>query len=235
MDNIQTGWLSPEEDNIALTVLTGAGSRMIQVFTRNEKYRAAFGPTGRMSTQHRALFSKAISTFSKKLVSLHRARPLFKSPIHTRHIAEILETFPDAKFLTIFRNPFSQFASLKAMHLSAAKDWSALQKRRPLTDGDRLILIGSLLQSYMEMRALIPEGQLCEIKYLELVTQQETCIQKFYSVLNLGTPPDLTVQTAKQDYKRNSHPPLAPELKSKIRLVYEPYVEAGLFAAEEIK
>ncbi len=234
MDNIRTGWLSPEEDNIALTVLTGAGSRMIQVFSRNEKYRAAFGPTGRMSAQHSVRFSEAMSTFSKKLVFLHRARPLFKSPIHTRHIAEILKIFPDAKFLTILRNPFSQFASLKAMHHSASKDWSALQKRRILSDDARLESISSILKSYLETRALIPQGQLCEIHYSELVQHQETCVRKFYSALDLGTPPDLTLQAAKVAYQKNSHPPLDPELKSKIRLVYEPFLDAGLFDPSDI-
>ncbi|MFM6171202.1 MAG: sulfotransferase family protein, partial [Sphaerospermopsis kisseleviana] len=229
MDNIRTGWLSPEEDNVALTVLTGAGSRLIQVFNRNEKYRAGFSPSGRMSAQQRVLFTAAISSFSKKLVFLHRARPLFKCPIHTRHIAEILDTFPDAKFLTIFRNPFSQFASLKAMHHSVSKDWSALQKGRILSDDTRLASISSILKSYMETRALIPQGHLCEIQYSELVRQQEACIQKFYSALDFGTPPDRTFQAAKEAYQKNSHPPLDSELQSRIRSVYEPFVKAGLF------
>ena len=229
MDNMQTGWLSPEEDNIALSILAGAGLRLFQVFPRNEKYRAAFGPTGRMDSQHRALFSEVISSFSKKLVFLHRARPLFKSPIHTRHIAELLEIFPDAKFLTILRNPFSQFASLKAMHHSASKDWSALQKRRPFSDDDRLESISSILQSYMKTRTLIPEGQLCEIHYSELIEHHEACIHKFYSALDLGNPPAHTVQSAKKSYKKNSHPPLTSELKATLRFIYEPSVKAGLF------
>lgn len=235
MDNMRTGWLSPEEDNIALSILAGVGPRLFQVFPRNEKYRPASDPTQKMSRRQSGLFSEAISTFSKKLVFLHRSRPLFKCPFHTRHIAEILEIFPHAKFLTILRNPFSQFASLKAMHHLAAKDWSALQKRHPLSDDDRLTLIGSMLQSYLETRTLIPRGQLCEIYYSELVREQEACMRRVYSALDLGTPPDPAAQAAKEAYKTNSHPPLAPELKSKIRLVYKPYVDAGLFTAEEIK
>jgi omega-hydroxy-beta-dihydromenaquinone-9 sulfotransferase len=234
MDNMRTGWLSPEEDNIALSILAGVGPRLFQVFPRNEKYRPASDPTQKMSRRQRALFSEAISSFSKKLVFLHRARPLFKSPIHTRHVAEIPEIFPDAKFLTIFRNPFFQFASFKAMHHSAGKDWSALQKRRPLSDDDRLTLIDSILQSYMETRSLTPRGQLCEIQYSELVQQKQQCINKICTTLDLGTPPDPTIQTAKVAYKRNSHPPLDPELSSKNRLVYKPYVDAILFTDEEV-
>lgn len=234
MDNMRTGWLSPEEDNIALTILAGVGPRLFQVFPRNEKYRPASDPTQKMSRRQRALFTEAISSFSKKLVFLHRARPLFKSPIHTRHVAEILKTFPDAKFLTILRNPFSQFSSIRAMHHSVSKDWSALQKKRILSDDARLASISSILKSYMETRALIPQRQLCEIHYSELVRQQEACIQKFYSALDFGTPPDRTLQAAKEAYQKNSHPPLDPELQSRIRSVYEPFVEAGLFDSSDL-
>jgi hypothetical protein len=229
MDNVKTSWLSPEEDTIALSVLSGGGSRLIGVFTRNSNYRMFFGPAGQMRESHIQQFCDSLSAFSKKLVFLHRARPLFKSPMHTRHIAEILEIFPDATFLTILRNPFSQFASLKAMHHSASRGWSALQKRGPISDEERLKWVSSMLQCYLDTRSLIPRGRLCEIHYDDLVRDQEACLRKVYSALDLGQPPSPGNAEAEKSYRKNSHPELCHALKAKIRAAYRPFVEAGLF------
>lgn len=229
MDDVKTSWLSPEEDNIALSVLSGAGWRLGGVFPANSKYREILGPAGRLREIQIQRFCDSLSAFSKKLVFLHRARPLFKSPMHTGHIAEILEVFPDATFLTILRNPFSQFASHKAMHHSASKGWSALQRWDPISDEQRLKTGSSILHRYLETRSLISRGRLCEIHYEDLVRDQEACLRKVYSALDLGRPPFPENGKADKSYRKNAHPELCPALKVKIRAAYQPFVDAGLF------
>ena len=80
--------------------------------------------------------------------------------------------------------------------------WSALQKRCPFSDDDRLKLIGSMLQSYMEARALIPQCQLCEIRYSDVVQGQEECLRKIHTRLDLGNPPTQHIKATQGTYKK---------------------------------
>jgi len=86
-----------------------------------------------------------------------------------------------------------------------------------------------MLQSYMEARALIPQCQLCEIRYSDVVQGQEECLRKIYTSLDLGNPPTQHIKATQGTYKKNSHPKLSSELESKIRKVYEPFESLGFF------
>jgi len=232
MDNVQTGWLSPEEDNIALTILAGDGSRLLQVFQRNETYRDSLGADGGLNEQQKTLFTSALIQFSRKLVFLKRARPLFKSPNHTPKIPEILAAFPEARFVTILRHPFHQFASLKAMQTSSSRTWSALQQSDPVTDDRRLEFMTSTLRRYMETRSMVPQGQLCEIHYADLVQKECESLHHIYWTLNLGAPPARTRSIDEKPYRKNNHPPLPEDLQNKIRKGYEPFDSLGFFSRE---
>ena len=106
MDNVRMGWLSPAEDKVALCVLTSSGSRLRRVFPRTfDGCLDAQGSSSDIKAQHPD-FDMALAAFSRKLVFLHGRYPLFKSPEHTAAIPQILEVFPQAKFVTILRNPF---------------------------------------------------------------------------------------------------------------------------------
>jgi hypothetical protein len=229
MDNVQTGWLSPEEDNIALTILAGTGSRLMQVFLRNESYRNWLEADGGLNETQRTLFIEALIQFSRKLVFLKRARPLFKSPAHTARIPEILHAFPNAKFVTIFRHPFHQFASQKAMQTSTSRTWSALQENRPITDEERLGLITLTLKRYLETRECIPPNQLCEIHYEDLVREEDETLTKIYSSLNLDSPPKQPSSGSDSVYQTNKHPDLPIELQNMIRQAYAPFSSLNFF------
>lgn len=232
MDNVQTGWLSPEEDNIALTLLAGTGSRLLQVFQRNESYRDSLGADAGLNETQASLFTDALIEFSKKLVYLKRARPLFKSPNHTAKIPEILSAFPEARFVTILRHPFHQFASLKAMQTSSTRTWSALQEKPPVTDQQRLNYMTSTLERYMNTRLAIPANHLCEIHYEDLVQNKNETMKKIYSKLNLGSPPESATPQKDSSYKTNDHPELPIDLQNMIRVAYEPFASLEFFPKE---
>jgi hypothetical protein len=234
MDNVRTGWLSPSEDKLALSVLTSSGSLMHRVFPRTfEASIDAMNPMRDVKTEH-SDFNAALIAFSRKLVFLHGRRPLFKSPDHTASIPQILQVFPDAKFVTILRNPFSQFASMASMDRSQAKEWSTLQKPLEISDQMRLDRSSFLLGRYLETRDLIPKKNLVEVKYKELVSDQAATLKKIYSALGEVMPASFGV-ASESAYQRNKHPKLSPELKDRIRETYRPFVAAGLFDPAELR
>ena len=234
MDNIRTGWLSPEEDMFAFYIMTSSGYGIQRVFPKTFKDRVdAKVPLDDIKGEH-PNFNAALASFSRKLVFLNSCRPLFKSPGHTANIAQILEVFPEAKFVTILRNPFSQFASMASMDRSQAKEWSTLQKSSEISDQMRLDRISFLLGRYLETRDLIPKSNLVEVKYQELVKNQTATLQKIYTGLGVEMPASFRTASVVA-YQQNQHPELSPELKARIRETYRPFVAAGLFEPCELQ
>jgi hypothetical protein len=233
MDNVRTGWLSPAEDKVALCVLTSSGSRLRRVFPRTfDGCLDAQSALSDIKAEHPD-FEMALAAFSRKLVFLHGRYPLFKSPEHTAAIPQILEVFPQAKFVTILRNPFSQFASLAAMERSQAMEWSTLQKPPEISDQMRLDIVSSRLRRYLETRDLIPKKNLIEVNYQSLVSNQVGTLEKVYASLGLKIPASFRTASGAA-YQRNRHPELSPDLKDRIREAYRPFVAAGLFDPSEL-
>ena len=233
MDNVSVGWQSPAEDAIALAVLMLGGNRIGIIFprTHGDDRKRLSDP---LSSSPQPLdFVSALTLFTRKLVHLHRRQPLYKSPDHMLSIAEICRAFPDARFVTILRNPCEQFASLLAMYRSPAAGWGALQRPPTYTDESCFKYISVVLGRYLATRTLIPPGQILEIKYHNLVSDSASTLESIYRGLGLTMPDDFRNQTP-STYERNCHPELTTEVKNRLREIYQPAVRAGLFDAEEL-
>lgn len=231
MDNVKTNLLSPEEDVNALFILSGEGSRLHQTFPRSIPY----GSTSKRFEENAEYFKKylaALKFLSLKLVKLHGRRPIFKSPSHSTITSALLDAFPSATFITILRNPISQFKSLSGLHNSNLKTWACLQEGQVISDNDRLKLISLSLQRYIDCKHHIPNERLIEIHYEELVEDQAKTLQKIYLFLGLEMPEE--VKKTPAPYVRNQHNELDRDLILQIQQAYEPFIKAGLFQDSEI-
>lgn len=230
MDNLQTGWLSPDEDDIAYNILTGSGRWIHWVFPRTGDY--ACSPEQLCGGKDQA-FQAALAQFTRKLVFFHKRRVLLKSPSHTVAIPQLCEVFEEARFVTILRDPFSHFMSLAGMHRSNAMEWARLQRCVLISEEAMLKAVADNLGRYLETKSAIPAGRLIEIKYQDLVSDQKGTLAMIYEHLQLELPPVLR-EARRRDYQPNRHPDLTPELKERIRDVYRPYVDAGLFDPHDL-
>lgn len=111
---------------------------------------------------------------------------VLKNPPNTERIPYLLEMFPQAKFIFIYRNPYVLFYSIRNMWKRAILGFYSVQK---LTD-DELdeIVFGHfdyLMGKYEKDRHLIPAGNLCEVSYEELKADPSGTIQKIYSLLDI--------------------------------------------------
>jgi hypothetical protein len=233
MDNVQTGWLSPEEDRIAMQLLSKS-CRVLGPFPRHRSFEATCRSPYGDSPDAKMQFCDALRHFSKKLVLIHRRPLLFKSPSHTSAIPEILSVFPEARFVTIFRNPFDQFASLAALLRNPKRGFFNLQSPRKIDDEEILGGIQSTLTRYLESRPAIVGPRLAEIRYEKLVSNPEFTIREIQS--RFGLLEDRIDQMhLERPYVRNSHAEIPRSVKAELREIYLPCVRAGLFASSELK
>lgn len=223
MDDVQVGWGSSEEDIIALTILTSSGERLRDVFPRHRALSTAFsGCREAMDLLH------ALPCFLRKLVFLHRRRVLLKSPGHTSRVRDILQVFPRAKFVMIFRNPTDQLASLAAMNDSGNRFWCSLQwpAARPMEEMAELQ--GRRLGEYMANRTLIPPDHLVEITYEELIADRAATIARICRKISLQPPPVMPVPPA-GGRRHRERPALDARWLPAVRQHYAPVFRAGIY------
>lgn len=197
MDDVPTSWLSPEEDTLALCVLAGRGKR----------FRASFCSTQQLCDHDPASFAVAMRTFSRRLVQVYRKPLLFKSPHHMAHLDEILAIFPEARFVTIFRNPLHQFNSQRQAATSGNPTWGALQRRKLKPSPNSLHSNRLLLSAYFTQRTRIPTEHLTEILYEDLIADRAATLQRVYQFLGIADAP-ITVPRAKHQQRPLSSMPL---------------------------
>jgi LPS sulfotransferase NodH len=228
MDNLRVGWDSPEEDIVALTVLTSTGERIRQIFPRDSSWMWNSAKIDSRKREQSIEIMQALRAFSRKLVLLHSKRVLFKSPGHMARVREILQVFPKAKFVAVFRNPLHQAASIKNIRQSGNPFWCALQWPRGVKNNLAFEHQGAGLREYFESRALIPPGNLVEITFEELISDRVRTIQKLCAALTLTPPPSSKNLNATA---RHARPPGVPP-ESWIPLIrehYKPLFDAGLY------
>jgi len=228
MDNVMSGWLMPEEDNIALAIMTGFGTRIGAVFRRHRgqlfEELSGIANEGGPDAER---FKSALILFLRKITHLYNRPILLKSPSHTLAIPQILSALPSARFVTIIRDPITQFKSLAAMHSTSAFNWSALEGAPPLNENTLLDRMGLFARRYCSTRGLIPEGSLVEIRYEDLVEDEAGTLERIYRKLDLKPRPTTQLKTQKR-YQANKHPDLPDELKARVIKVCAPFYELGL-------
>jgi hypothetical protein len=138
-------------------------------------------------------------------------RLILKNPPSTGRIRILLELFPSAKFIFIYRNPYNVYYSTRNMWKKAILPYYSLQK---ISDQELDEIIFShynyLMEAYEVQKYLIPEGNLIEIAYEELISDPYAGIQKIAAHLNLagfGSSVDHLRQTIQREmsYQNNRY------------------------------
>ena len=110
---------------------------------------------------------------------------VLKSPPNTERIKLLLEMFPQAKFIYISRNPYHVFYSACNLWQKAVRKFS-LQDFT--TDQMEEIIFNSyihMMEQYEKDKALIPPGNLTEVKFEDLELKPLTVLKEVYSMLNI--------------------------------------------------
>lgn len=140
---------------------------------------------------------------------------LSKNPPHTGRIPQLLEMFPNAKFIYLMRNPYTVFESTRSFFTNTIKPLQ-LQEITPEQLQDNIVQVYSkLLHKYEADKHLIPEGNLLEIKFEDFEADAMSQTERVYQSLSLpgfeeARPEIEAYLTTKKGYKKNKYQ-YAPE------------------------
>ena len=137
--------------------------------------------------QTRNLWKKVYLRVLKKLTfSANGKRLVLKNPMNTGRINLLLEIFPNAKFIHIYRNPYMVYCSLK--RLEAANVYTNRLQNISTEEWEEVVLFvyRELMQSYLTQKKSIPTGNLVEIKYEDFEKNQLGELERIYKELDLS-------------------------------------------------
>lgn len=120
-------------------------------------------------------------------VAWHTDRPrlLSRNAANTGRVRQLLEMFPNAKFIHLHRNPYRVFAAQEPKWRSLCDLWTLQTPNIKQLVSDTLRLYPVLMKRFLADRALIPAGQLAEVRYEDLLTDPMSTLRRVYAELEL--------------------------------------------------
>ena len=154
----------------------------------------------------------------KKIAYKHDGKTiLLKSPVNTGRIKELLEIFPDAKFLHIYRNPYRVYLSTWKLYKKILPIFSFQHIDMEELDTNILNFYRETYKKYLRERHMIPEGNLLEISYETFYTGPLKNLEVIYDELSIGDFREAEPYFRKFVEKYADYKPDSYEMKEEVR------------------
>lgn len=210
MDAIKVDMDGPYEDEAALALLSPWSFFHCLHFPRNaeEQYCKSIHFQG-LTPEEQKQWKDTYRWFVQMVMYTHPGkRFLSKNPPNTARLSTLLEIFPDACFIHIYRNPYLVYLSTKKMRMRvldklALQQGSAQDIETQVTEN-----YIRLMNSFFEQQDCIPKHRFVEIRYEDLTRDPIGQVRHIYETLQLQgfeeAVPGMQNYLDKQaDYKTN--------------------------------
>ncbi len=212
MDNMELRVYSPTEEEMAL------GNLIPYSF-----YNGWYLPKG-LSKQYDHFIR--FKDFSKKEINLWKQKYLFllkkityywrgkqlilKSPVNTSRIKILLKIFPTAKFIHIYRNPYTVFFSTKNFYKKAIQIFMLQKLSDEEIEKYIFNIYKKMMTDYFQNKSLIPKRNLIEIRFENLEENPIYELNRIYTQFNLNGFDTVKPKLKKylrsiQGYKKNNY------------------------------
>ncbi len=185
MDNMPAGWDIPQEEDIAMAILTFLTPYIQPAFPDQYEKVERLWDMSQLTERERAFWVESYQWLLKKITLRDQKQLVLKSPINTMRIPLLLEMFPEAKFVYIYRNPFNVFHS--CVHLERSL-YTENTLGKPTFEGTRRQTIRLMKRSfevYERDKHLIPQGHLCEVRFEDLEQNPLAELERIYQTIDL--------------------------------------------------
>jgi omega-hydroxy-beta-dihydromenaquinone-9 sulfotransferase len=199
MDNVSYSPDVPEEEDYALGNLSPFSFYGCWYFPRNmaECYRRSVLMEG-LSTAERQQWEQAfIKILKKATIRFGGKRLIIKNPSNTAKIKILLELFPEAKFIHIFRNPYDVYNSTLGFYEKMLPHYTLQTFDQAQIEHQIFDFYRELMARYFAEFALIPSGNFIEIRYEDFENNEIAYLEKIYQKLELDG-----FEAAKNNFER---------------------------------
>ncbi len=216
MDEMALGVDLPSEEEFALACVDDVGiingiwfPRQLPVYLREtvlfERADGSADPAARARWQrayHQVIAKASIAGGGRPL--------LLKNPANTGRVAALLERYPDARFVHIVRNPYVVFPSTVVLYERLMERAAFHHVTRAQIEALVLEVYTAVTERFEAERALIPAGQLVEVRFEALERRPLATLESIYTGLGLpgfeAARPRFEAYVEQQrGYRKNRH------------------------------
>lgn len=210
MDEISVDIDGPYEEEAAIAVFSPWSFFHCLHFARNaeEQYLKSIHFEG-LTKEEKEQWKKDYEKFMKTVTFANNGKSLLlKNPANSTRIRMLLELFPEAKFIHIYRNPYKVYLSTVKMRNNVLDKLALQDASKEEIEKQVIENYKRLMKSYFEQEKLIPKGKIVEVRYEDLVSDPIAHVRNIYSKLNLPGFNDALPEMKKylerqKDYKTN--------------------------------
>lgn len=189
MDNMEYKIDLPIEDTFALATVSPYSIIHMIAFPVHYKNYIPGAFVSDLTVEQQAKWKKTYAYIINKLTWFYCGKQLIlKSPDNTAHIPQLLELYPDAKFVNIHRDPYTTVMS--TIHMF--KKQMEIIRLSPLPEGDLDIILEDTIvyifkRMYTELFELEEKisDNMITISYMELSSSPYKCLEKIYRELDI--------------------------------------------------
>jgi omega-hydroxy-beta-dihydromenaquinone-9 sulfotransferase len=221
LDNVAFGFEMPQEDEFAVCVASGLSSLLGMVFPQQTALYDRYLTMHNLPRDVVERWKATLLWYLKKLTLRYGKTVVLKSPQHTARLRLLLELFPDARFVHIYRDPYAVYQSTVQMYDTMA--WHTYLQRPPLEQIEEQILSRyvTMYDAYFADRAAIPAAQITEVRYEDLIADPRGQLQRVYRELGLDgfarcEPALQRYLDGVRGYQPTSRQPLSEPLRMRI-------------------
>lgn len=199
MDNVLLSSDLPQEEEYAIGNVSQYSFYHGFFFPKNiKKYFKNFvlfeGVSEKIKNEWKNVYIKILK---KATLSVHGKRLVIKNPSNTARIKLLLEIFPNAKFIHIYRNPYIVYTSTKHLYAKLLPEFILQDIDEKEIDANILKFYQELMQKFFIDKNLIPQENYVEIKYEYFVGNELAELKRVYEQINL---PDF--EKAEENFKK---------------------------------
>jgi hypothetical protein len=239
MDNMETGWDKPQEDEFALCNLGMPSPYLAWAFPNHGPVHDEYLDLRSLPEADRERWKRVWREFVQRVAAVNNKRIVLKSPTHTARVRTILEVFPDARFVHIVRDPLVLFPSTVRLWKSLC-EFAGMQAPSEAWSWIERHVLDTFVQMYARFeqdRDLISPGRLVDVHYESLVADPSGEMKRIYDQLALGdfqqvAPAIAEYMRKNRDYRPNKHN-ISPETADRVRHRWAPYFQRYGYAGQE--
>lgn len=222
-DNVKITLVEPAEEEQPLSTLTTRAAIHSFFFPQNESYFRKYHLFEDISEEEKEAWKRDY-LFLLKNIALYSGKNdlLLKNPHSTGRVKELLEMFPQAKFVFIHRHPETVFRSMKKLYNRTIQSQylqfiGQRQIEKKIIENNARVM-----EKYLRDRTLIPGGNLVEVAYDDLENDPMGTIEHIYASLGLGgletaRPHIREYLDSVSGYRKNRYRPLHHRTAQKLR------------------
>ncbi|MFO7840775.1 MAG: sulfotransferase [Fidelibacterota bacterium] len=230
-DSIKMSPYYPAEEEQPFTTISTRSGMHTFFFPHNRSYFDKYNLFKGITPKEKKHWKKDYLYLLKNISLYNDNKPLLlKNPHNTGRVKELLELFPDAKFIFLHRDPYTTYMSM--MHLFDTVVRTQFFQRISDAEIHELVIymFRETLKKYMHDRSQVPEGNLAEVSYAELTGDPLGAVKNIYTKLGLPgyneAEPNMRRYLQKVgDYKKNIFKEMPHEVKEELGKELEFYFD----------